>query len=314
MPDRPRPAPGNIPAVPHANPSDQDIAAWLPTSVPNRRIKYGADPLQFADLRLPPGPAPESGHPVAVVVHGGGYSPNWNLDNVARLAESLTAVGGVATWNLEYRRPGQVGGGWPGTWLDIASGIDHLRTIASHHRLDLGRVVAVGHSAGGTFAAWAAARASIPEGGDLYRPDPLELSGVVLLSGMLDLEREVDDPANPPRHMKGLMTDGDVEFQTRLSALTPVRYAGHVRVPQRLIVGSLEGDVMIGETQEYAAVAERDGHETDVTVDILDGANHFDVIDPRGDAWPVVAGATFALLGVQVTPAELTAPRYAETD
>jgi acetyl esterase/lipase len=289
--------------VRYTNPSDQDIAEWLPTTLPDRRIKYGVDPLQFGDLRLPPGPAPAAGHPVAVVLHGGGYSPNWNLDNISRLAESLTAAGGVATWNLEYRRPGQVGGGWPGTWIDIASGIDHLRTLAPQYRLDLGRIVAVGHSAGGTFATWAAARAAIPDGSDLHVADPVELAGVVCLSGMLDLDREIEDRAHPPRHLKGLMTDGESEpdggFEAHLAAVTPVGLARHVHAPQRLIIGSLDGEAMIAQTRDFAEALRRGGH-VDVTEDYLDGANHFDVIDPRGAAWPVVAGAVFELLGVKV--------------
>jgi acetyl esterase/lipase len=282
----------------YTNPSDQDVATWLPVRVPDHRLKYGADPLQFGDLRLPEGPAPDDGHPVVVVLHGGGYSPNWNLDSVAGLAEGLTAIGAAATWNLEYRRPGQVGGGWPGTWLDIADGIDHLRTIAQQHRLDLSRVVAIGHSAGATFAAWAAARSHIAGGTELDLADPLPLCGVVLLSGMLDLEMEVDDPADPPRHLKGLMTGGQVEFASRLANLTPVSYAHQVRIPQRLVVGSLDDPVMIEETRHYAEAAVRAGDATDVTVEILDGANHFDVIDPRGAAWPVVATAVAELLGV----------------
>jgi acetyl esterase/lipase len=307
--------------VHHINPSDQDIAEWLPATLPDRRIKYGTDPLQFGDLRLPAGPAPAGGHPVAIVLHGGGYSPNWNLDNVARLAESLTTVGGVATWNLEYRRPGQVGGGWPGTWLDIANGIDHLRAIAPAFSLDLDRVVAVGHSAGGTFATWAAARGGVPESSDLYVADPVKLAGVVCLSGMLDLDSEIDDRANPPRHLKGLVTDDRSEpdggFEAHLSEITPVGLAHRIHAPQRLIIGSLDGDVMIQQTRDFAAALRRDGGAagteiTDVTEDYLDGANHFDVIDPRGAAWPVVAGAAFGLLGVDVPADRLGARRYSD--
>ena len=60
---------------------------------------------------------------------------------------------GIATWSLEYRRIGDPGGGWPGTFSDIADGIDHLKQLAERHRLDLKRIITLGHSAGGHLVA-----------------------------------------------------------------------------------------------------------------------------------------------------------------
>ena len=135
-----------------------------------RRITYGSDPLQFGELRVPAAKGP---HPVAIVVHGGCWVSKIEnmdakavaMDNMRPLAAALTEEG-IATWNIEYRRLGNDGGGWPGTFRDVASAADLLRTLAREHALDLTRVIAIGHSAGGHLAMWLAARPKMPQGSD----------------------------------------------------------------------------------------------------------------------------------------------------
>jgi acetyl esterase/lipase len=109
------------------------------------------------------------------------------LDLLRPMAEELTKMG-IATWNLEYRPLGSAGGGWPGTFEDVARGTDHLRKIARENQLDLSRVVAMGHSAGGHLAMWLAARRKLPPSSELYSKDPLPLKGVVDLDGPGDLK------------------------------------------------------------------------------------------------------------------------------
>ena len=116
--------------------SVQEALRW-PNPEPLARIPYGDDPLQFGDLRLPPGDGP---HPVVVVIHGGCWRSDFNLDYIGAFSDALTRSG-VATWTLEYRRVGDPGGGWPGTLQDVASGVDHLRSVARDHPLDLDRVI-----------------------------------------------------------------------------------------------------------------------------------------------------------------------------
>ena len=67
-------------------------------------------------------------------------------DTVVLLAALRESRGkGIVTANLEYRRVGQPGGGWPGTYEDVVAALE----AASEH---LGRApVVVGHSAGRTF-------------------------------------------------------------------------------------------------------------------------------------------------------------------
>ncbi len=109
----------------------------LPTKAADERIPYGKEIDQFGELRVPAGPGP---HPVVTLIHGGCSADFSNLHEMGPIADALKAKG-VATWNIEYRRLGQPGAGWPGTYLDVGNGIDHLRSIAASRKLDLKRVI-----------------------------------------------------------------------------------------------------------------------------------------------------------------------------
>lgn len=118
-------------------------------------IAYGADPLQQGELRLPRGNGP---FPVAVVIHGGCWDAargDWRA--TAPLAEALAARG-IAIWNIEYRRMGNPGGGWRGTFTDVAAATDYLAVLAKTAPLDLTRVAVIGHQAGAHLALWVASR------------------------------------------------------------------------------------------------------------------------------------------------------------
>jgi len=168
----------------------QDLVNWrdlldAETSRAYERIQVGADSLQFADLWLPDGPGP---HPVVILIHGGCWQsiyPGVALTNP--MADALSGAG-FAVWNVEYRRLGHEGGGYPGTFLDAADAADYLRKIENQHNLDLDRVVAAGHSAGGHLATWLAVRENLPADSELYREDPLNIHRVISLAGINDLE------------------------------------------------------------------------------------------------------------------------------
>src|SRR5262245_32239546 len=112
-----------------------------------RRYAYGDDPSQFGDLY--------GTGPVAVMIHGGFWKAAYGLDLMEPLCRDLAARGWAA-WNIEYRRLGN-GGGVPNTLDDVCAAIDQLAELDG---VDLSRVVAIGHSAGGHLAAWAATRSS----------------------------------------------------------------------------------------------------------------------------------------------------------
>ncbi|GAC1566836.1 MAG: hypothetical protein NVS3B14_10990 [Ktedonobacteraceae bacterium] len=121
------------------------------------RLAYGPEYLQFAELYLPDRSGP---HAVIPLIHGGYWRARYDLTLMVGLAEDL-ARRGYAAWNIEYRRIGDAGGGWPGTFLDVARAVDYLRVLAPRYQLDLQRVAPIGHSAGGHLAFWLAARPRI---------------------------------------------------------------------------------------------------------------------------------------------------------
>jgi acetyl esterase/lipase len=126
------------------------------TSKPVLTERYGADDLRRGELRLPAGKGP---FPVAVLIHGGCYlrAIGGDQSGFAPFADML-AKRGIASWNIDYRALGDTGAGWPGTFQDVAAGVDHLKNLARRYPLDLRRGAIVGHSAGAHFALWAASR------------------------------------------------------------------------------------------------------------------------------------------------------------
>ena len=267
--------------------SAADLAA-LPQPEADRVIAYGDAPQQVAELRVPKGAGP---HPVVVVIHGGCWETPWALDHVRGLAAALTAEG-YATWSLEYRRLGDPGAGWPGTLADVARGADHLRGIAAAHRLDLARVVTVGHSAGGQLALWLAARRRLPRASALWSETPLPLRGVVSLAGITDLRAgaagQVCGDAIPR------LLGGPRDTQTeRVRQASPIELLP-LGVPQRLVCGSLDALVPDPLSRDYAAAATRAGDA--VTLETVEGAGHFELVDPSSVAWPAVLRAVRALL------------------
>lgn len=251
------------------------------------RIPYGEDPSQFGHLRIPSGPGP---HPVVVYLHGGCWLTEYDLTHAGHACIALTDAG-VATWSLEYRRIGASGGGWPATFNDVAQGADHLRKLATERDLDLSRVVAAGHSAGGHLAAWLAARPRIPAGDPLYTPDPLAIRGVASIAGLIDLAR-----ASELRLCGGsmdLLIGGTPrEAPDRYAVASPYELLP-LGVPQLLVSGGRDTIVPVGIGERYAVRAKERGDTVETIT--LEDADHFDLIDPTAPAFPRVRDAVLSL-------------------
>lgn len=246
--------------------------------MPPQRYTYGEDPSQFADLYLPDG-KPRAG--VVVIIHGGFWRSRYTSELGVPLARDLTARG-FACWNVEYRRVGN-GGGWPKTFEDVAAGIDLLAVVAMEHSLDLSTTTALGHSAGGHLAVWAAGRGSLPAsapgGGSVAVP----LTGVVSQSGVLDLGRAradrlgngaVEDFLGTPREANDRLVDP-------MAALP-------LPVPVLALHGAEDTTVPLSQSERYVDAARVAGATAELV--IIPG-DHYAMITPGTPAWQHVVEA-----------------------
>lgn len=262
--------------------SSGDVVA-LEAPPPEHRLAYGADPLQFGHLRLPPGPGP---FPVVVFVHGGCWLSAFDIGHVGAL-EQAWADAGYAVWSLEYRRVGDDGGGWPGTYLDVGAGADHLRILARSFPLDLERVVASGHSAGASFALWLAARAGLPPGSEIWSPDPLPVHGVLALAPAPDLEG-LHATGVCGNVIDGLMGGGPEQVPERYAAASMMRLPPPA-VPQIAVIGARDAAWAPVGHRWIAQVATASGDALEVREAPESG--HFEMIVPGTATWPLVMEA-----------------------
>jgi acetyl esterase/lipase len=241
----------------------QDILS-LPPPKADARIPYGDDPNHFGDLRMPAGKGP---HPVVIFIHGGYWRAEYDLAHTGQLCAALTRAG-FATWDLEYRRVGQPGGGYPGTMDDVRNGALHVRKLSEPYQLDMARVVVAGHSAGGQLALWLAAQKAIP------------LQRVVPLAAVSDLKR-----AWTLRLSGGIAAEylGGTPEQVpdRYSSSSPMQLLP-IGVPQRVLHGTKDPIVPFEMSQQFARASKN------ATLVPIEGAGHFELIDPRSTAWPIV--------------------------
>jgi acetyl esterase/lipase len=266
-----------------AAPKTVDDYMAQPRVVADHRIAYGTDPAQVVELFLPTGRGP---HPVVILIHSGCYLAKYEgLPQTSGIAGDL-ARRGYAVWNVVYRKLGESGAGYPGTFLDVATAVDRIRPDAARYGLDPRRVLALGHSAGGHLALWAAARHRIPVTSPLWRSDPLRVRSVVSLSGIGDLERQgrVFAGACGPESIPQIIRLADREAayaDTSPAALLPTG----VRVT--MISGDLDHVMPLPTGRAYVA---RFGAAGDVGQAVaIPGASHFDVVIPTTPAWKVVA-------------------------
>jgi dipeptidyl aminopeptidase/acylaminoacyl peptidase len=212
----------------------------------------------MGELWLPHGGGP---HPVAVLIHGGFWRARYGRDLEHALARDLMARGWAA-WNVEYRRLGD-GGGWPHTFDDVAAAIEALP-------VDAPRVVAIGHSAGGQLAAWAATR--------------VPLDGVVSQAGALDLH-ELFRLGTSDHVVRSLLGGAPDEVPERYDAASPARRLP-LGVPTLLVHGALDGDVPPHVSREFAAAARAAGDEC--TLVEVEDEGHYEHLEPGSRCWEAV--------------------------
>jgi acetyl esterase/lipase len=253
-----------------------------------QRIAYGRDASQYADLYLPaPGVARKPG--TAVIIHGGFWQATYGLDLGAPLAADLAARGWAA-WNLEYRRLGN-GGGWPQTFQDIAAGIDALADAPPDAALDLARVTAIGHSAGGQLAVWAAGRALLPAQAPGARPR-VALTSVVSQAGVLDLSRAARESVGGTAATS--LMGGRPEAVPERYAVGDPQLRLPLAVPVLCLHSPSDSNVPFNQSADYVGAAVAAGAQA--TLRTTSG-DHFSLIDPQSADWAIVVDALPGLLG-----------------
>ena len=277
----------------------------LKTTQPDHKIFYGKDALQYGELWLPLTTSKNS-LPVVVLIHGGCWRADLpGPELVAFLADDLRKHG-VAVWSLTYRRVGHAGGGYPGTFNDVANGVAHLRVIGEKYNLDLTRAVATGHSAGGHLALWVAAQNRIPAGSTLRREQAVNFNAVIGIAAIPDLahfaragahacgDKTIDqlvDTASrtppsggknaPSRDVNAPFRDVNVAYRdTSPSEMLPLG------VKQILIHGVFDGIVPPAIGFRYQTRAKEMGESVELIA--LDNAGHFELIAPWTPAGKLV--------------------------
>ena|SRR5579862_3544745 len=259
----------------------EDILTLVPPPA-DARLSYGSDPNQFVDLRFPS--QKDKGRPCPVVmnIHGGFWRAKYGLEHAGHLCAGLTSLG-LATANVEYRRVGNAGGGWPGTFEDIRAAYQFLIQNAHKHNFSTEKVVIVGHSAGGQLALCLAA----------HEP---AVKHVISLAGVVDLQRACQ---------LHLSNDAIVEFLRGTPSEVPDHYReadpmqlSLPRARQWLIHGSADDVVPPEFSREYAASKQNRTGSQKEDAHLLEiiGADHYDLIDPRSKAWKRVRGAVHDLI------------------
>lgn len=245
----------------------EDILSKEPPKA-DSRLTYGDDPNHFVDIRIPSGSGP---HPVVFFIHGGYWRAKYDLTYAGHLCHALKSAG-IATWNVEYRRVGNPGGGWPGTFEDIRRA---FRTLQEHSRrerpaFDLKRLCVAGHSAGGQLALALAAFEN-------------DATRVFSLAGVLDLRRGWE---------LHLSNDAVAEFLGGPPNEVPEHYREaspadrHIPAAQKLVHGTKDTSVPYELAQSYAEKKKKAGENVQLIT--LPNIGHFEIVDPGSAVWSKV--------------------------
>lgn len=254
--------------------SAEDILSLAPPPC-DQRVAYGADPNQFLEVRLPQGKGP---HPALLDIHGGFWRAKYDLAHAGHLCEALRATG-VATFNVEYRRVGNSGGGWPGTFADVRAAYSFVRQESSRFHVDAKRLAVIGHSAGGQLALCLAA----------HEPSLLQ---TISLAGVVDLKKAF---------ALHLSHDAVLEFLGGKPSDVPEHYREadpmefsipHAR--QWILHGADDDTVPPEFSRDYAAQKRKAGEHVELVEVAHTG--HFDFIDPRSAAFQKVKSSVAAAL------------------
>jgi acetyl esterase/lipase len=251
--------------------------------VPNESIsiQYGKAPKQMAYLRILP---IEEKQPLIVIIHGGCWvSAIADYQFMEPFAAAMFEAG-YATYNLEYRSLGDIGGGHPGTFDDIQLGINFLESLSNQYPIDLQKVILVGHSAGGHLALWSALSGNLS-----FQP-----KGIISLAGIVDLFTYFDREGNKcGSHIDELMGGLPEKLDSVYRAYSPV-FLPVVNQKLSMVHGAKDPIVPIDHIQSFISQGQKENNQLRSV--IIEEAGHFELVAPSGYAWEVILNEILLLI------------------
>ncbi len=266
----------------------EDILTRVPLEADGRE-SYGTKTENFIEFRFPRGSGP---FPVLLVIHGGFWRAAYDLVHMGHLCAAVTYTG-VTTCNVEYRRVGDAGGAWPGTFQDVVRATDYIfEKMSSDSRFDVDKVVALGFSAGGHLALWLSGRHRVRSDSPISSKPVGQLAGVVSIAGVTDLRKAWAGRVGGDA-VERLLGGTPEQHPERYDAGSPIELLP-VGVKQVLIHGTADEIVPVSQSETFAERAKRLGDEPRLVK--LEGVGHFETVDPESAAWPQVASEIRRLL------------------
>jgi acetyl esterase/lipase len=223
------------------------------------------------------------------MVHGGCWQTEIADRSIMNWISYDLQKRGVAVWNIDYRGIDRPGGGYPGTYLDASAAADALRQTAVRYNLDLRRLTAVGHSAGGHLALWLAARPRLPSGSILHRPEPIPIRTVISLGGLPDLEQAAKPPGSGCGTKVISKISGGNFAETSVPRLAPLRV-------RQVLVNGTQDRIIPNEYAEGYAATMRSRGDT-VVVRMIKNSGHVELIAPETKAWRTAVREIDSALG-----------------
>lgn len=254
--------------------------ANLPYKKPTKSFSYGDEPMQTAEYWTAEATPTASTATTLLVllIHGGCWLNDYDKSHVRPLAAALVERG-LAVMSIEYRRTGDPGAGWPGTFDDLRAALN------AAVKLKHSAIIAVGHSAGGHLALWLAAVSGT------------QLKGVVGLAAISDLVLYAKGTSECEKATLQLMGGTPELHPNRYQTASPLLMTSNA--PILLIHGSHDQVVNVQQSEQFAnrpnnllAKPSTDmltKKQPTASLHVLEGRGHYDLIDPRQEVPDIIA-------------------------
>ena len=239
------------------------LSAVAVAAVPSRDgIVYsqaGGETLTM-DYYAPAGPGP---HPVAVVIHGGGFTGGTSKNDSEAYCAEFLAPAGYAVFSINYRLAPKYP--YPAMVEDVERAVRFIRYHAKRWNADPRRIALVGGSAGGYLSNLAGIRA---RGGIRGAQDPVDrksarVQAVVTLFGPSDFRGRA--PAGGLRALLAPLIESK-GAEAALAEASPVMHITGREPPFLLIHGDQDETVPLAQSTHLQAALKAAGARCDLII------------------------------------------------